>query len=305
MRICPAPLPATAASVTFVASGPIWSGWTRTPPGRSGIRAYVGLRPTTPHKLAGWRMEPPVSEPSMPGPFGRRRRRPNRRRAAGDEIRVPGISGRAHAAFGGGAHREFVHIGLSDDHGAGRLKAVDYGVVRRAVFLKIFRSPGPARQVQILSFTAISACRGRPADRPRRLHRSRRAAGRSGVSSRNACRGRVTLRERQCFLATCSLSAARLRPRLRSVTPNSLVSLIHGVLRTHPRSLIRNRAGRKGRQGRDGQTPGVQAMLQGPIWVDFCAACPINSNRCMCRRWAAIFRTHGTNFAKHADMTRA
>src|SRR4051794_39976898 len=30
-------------------------------------RPYVGLRPTTPQSAAGWRMEPPVSEPSAIG----------------------------------------------------------------------------------------------------------------------------------------------------------------------------------------------------------------------------------------------
>ena len=30
-------------------------------------RPYVGLRPTTPHSAAGWRIDPPVSEPSASG----------------------------------------------------------------------------------------------------------------------------------------------------------------------------------------------------------------------------------------------
>src|SRR5580698_6192657 len=56
----------SAASRTFPANGP-----TRSSDEANAInpyretRPYVGSTPTTPQKLAGWRMEPPVSDPSV------------------------------------------------------------------------------------------------------------------------------------------------------------------------------------------------------------------------------------------------
>src|SRR5262245_40966724 len=57
-----------AASSTFQAKGPIWSREEAkaTRPKRD-TRPYVGLSPTTPQQLAGWRMEPPVSDPRARG----------------------------------------------------------------------------------------------------------------------------------------------------------------------------------------------------------------------------------------------
>jgi hypothetical protein len=63
---CPAIAPSTsAASVTSLVSGPIWSSDDAyaTSPYRL-TRPYVGFSPTIPHRLAGWRTLPPVSEPS-------------------------------------------------------------------------------------------------------------------------------------------------------------------------------------------------------------------------------------------------
>src|SRR6476659_5565217 len=55
----------SAASATVWPKGPIWSREeaNATNPHRD-TRPYVGLSPTTPHSAAGWRMEPPVSDPS-------------------------------------------------------------------------------------------------------------------------------------------------------------------------------------------------------------------------------------------------
>src|SRR3982751_438459 len=55
-----------AASFTVCPNGPMWSSElaNATRPYRE-TRPYVGVTPTTPQKLAGWRMDPPVSEPSV------------------------------------------------------------------------------------------------------------------------------------------------------------------------------------------------------------------------------------------------
>src|SRR5688572_5510437 len=57
----------SAASATSRANGPIWSRLdaNATRPWRD-TRPYVGLNPTTPLRAAGWRIEPPVSDPSAP-----------------------------------------------------------------------------------------------------------------------------------------------------------------------------------------------------------------------------------------------
>src|SRR4051812_36185133 len=59
---------ASAASCTVVAKGPIWSSDEAKAmrPYRD-TRPYEGLKPTTPQSAAGWRIEPPVSEPSASG----------------------------------------------------------------------------------------------------------------------------------------------------------------------------------------------------------------------------------------------
>ena len=55
---------AAAASSTVCANGPTWSrdDAKAISPYRD-TRPYVGLNPTTPHRDAGWRMDPPVSVP--------------------------------------------------------------------------------------------------------------------------------------------------------------------------------------------------------------------------------------------------
>src|SRR3989304_3803003 len=64
-RSCPAITPSrAAASATVRAIGPPWSSDDAKAiiPYRD-TRPYVGLTPTTPHREAGWRIEPPVSVP--------------------------------------------------------------------------------------------------------------------------------------------------------------------------------------------------------------------------------------------------
>ncbi len=57
----------TALSETVFVKGPIWSNEDAkaTRPKRETL-PYVGFKPTTPQWDAGWRMDPPVSEPKAP-----------------------------------------------------------------------------------------------------------------------------------------------------------------------------------------------------------------------------------------------
>src|SRR5580765_6994950 len=59
---------ASAASDTFVPNTPTWS---RDDPNATNpwrlTRPYVGFTPTIPQNAAGWRTEPPVSDPSAMG----------------------------------------------------------------------------------------------------------------------------------------------------------------------------------------------------------------------------------------------
>src|SRR5205085_7910675 len=57
-----------AASATVADSGPIWSRLDANATNPYRLTApYVGFIPTTPHRAAGWRMEPPVSDPRASG----------------------------------------------------------------------------------------------------------------------------------------------------------------------------------------------------------------------------------------------
>ena len=54
----------SAASATLRARGPIWSSELANAISPYRLTApYVGFMPTSPHRAAGWRIEPPVSEP--------------------------------------------------------------------------------------------------------------------------------------------------------------------------------------------------------------------------------------------------
>ena len=77
-----------------------------------------------PQTAAGCRIEPPVSEPSASGA------RSAATAAAeppdeppGNPALIPGIECRpVGAVLGGRAHRELVHVGLTEKDGAGRLR---------------------------------------------------------------------------------------------------------------------------------------------------------------------------------------
>src|SRR5687768_16970186 len=58
----------SAASATEAANGPIWSRLlAKATRPYLDTRPYVGFTPTTPQSAAGWRIEPPVSDPSAKG----------------------------------------------------------------------------------------------------------------------------------------------------------------------------------------------------------------------------------------------
>src|SRR5215472_9164387 len=60
----------SAASATVVANGPIWSSeLANAMSPYLDTRPYVGFTPTTPHSAAGWRIDPPVSDPSASGAY--------------------------------------------------------------------------------------------------------------------------------------------------------------------------------------------------------------------------------------------
>src|SRR5215510_10201496 len=87
---------ASAASATVVAKGPIWSNDeanARRP--KRDTRPYVGLRPTMPQRAAGWRMEPPVSEPRARGTIRAATA------AADPPLDPPGVRSSAHGFFVG------------------------------------------------------------------------------------------------------------------------------------------------------------------------------------------------------------
>ena len=92
---------------------------TRSSPYRD-TAPYVGFTPTTPHSAAGWRIEPPVSEPSAERREpGRDRGRRSAARAAGHPRQVVRVARRAERrVLGRRAHRELVEVRLADDHRA-------------------------------------------------------------------------------------------------------------------------------------------------------------------------------------------
>src|SRR5579864_359607 len=83
-----------AASSTVRANGPTWSRLdaNASTPYRD-TRPYVGFTPTTPHKLAGWRIEPPVSVPIPRGA------NPAATAAALPPLEPPGTRARSHGLW--------------------------------------------------------------------------------------------------------------------------------------------------------------------------------------------------------------
>ena len=87
--------------------------------------------PTTPHSAAGWRIEPPVSEPSASGT------NPAATAAADPPEEPPGTRlgsqglrvGPKARVLGRGAHGELVEVGLADHDRPGRPQALDHGGV--------------------------------------------------------------------------------------------------------------------------------------------------------------------------------
>src|SRR5437588_12023331 len=80
-----------ATSRTVRASGQTWATNSLPPAaGYMGTRPKVGLRPTSPEKLAGMRIEPAPSEPSASGPS------PAATAAAPPPVDPPGVRVRSH-----------------------------------------------------------------------------------------------------------------------------------------------------------------------------------------------------------------
>ena len=101
--------------------------------------------PVMPQKLAGWRIEPPVSVPVAAGIMpGRHRCGGSARRSAGNPQRVPGVARHTVGrVFVRRAHREFVAVELAQRHRAGlRQAADDGGIERAAVALEHLRAGG-------------------------------------------------------------------------------------------------------------------------------------------------------------------
>ena len=83
--------------------------------------------PTTPHSDAGWRIDPPVSDPKASGanPAATAAADPPDE-PAGHAAGVERVAGRPERrVLGARSHRELVEIGLADDHGTGLLEPGD------------------------------------------------------------------------------------------------------------------------------------------------------------------------------------
>src|SRR6266446_300491 len=102
------------------------------------MRPYVGLRPTTPQKAAGWRTEPPVSVPSAAAASSA----PTA--AADHALAGPRVTRRPEGrVLGGRAHRELVHVCLAEhDRAGGAEPRHRGGVVGRHEPLEDLRSTG-------------------------------------------------------------------------------------------------------------------------------------------------------------------
>lgn len=96
-----------------------------------------------PQRPAGWRIEPPVSEPIATGAIRGDGGGAAARRTASDAVGVPRVSrGTEGGVFARTAHREFVHVGAADENGVGGAKLRDdRGVVGRD---ELFEHPGGA-----------------------------------------------------------------------------------------------------------------------------------------------------------------
>ena len=138
-RACGAASPAitasaSAQSATLLAIGPIESSVNDSGNAPSvGTRCLLGFQPTMPQSAAGMRVEPPVSVPiaisHMPSAD---RDRAARGRAARHARAVERIARRAVMRIGADAGEgEFAHVGLGDDHRAGRAQPLHHRRVGR------------------------------------------------------------------------------------------------------------------------------------------------------------------------------
>ena len=96
-------------------------------------RPLVGLKPVTPQKCAGRRIEPPVSEPSAAGTSRARDRRAGAgRRAAGDARGFHGLRDVAGVdVVPGRPEGELHHVERAEPERAGGFEPLDRGCGRR------------------------------------------------------------------------------------------------------------------------------------------------------------------------------
>ena len=150
--------------------------------------------PTTPHKPAGWRIEPPVSVPIASGAM------PAATHAAEPPLEPPGVRSRSHGlrvdlkrrVLGRAAHGELVHVRAADEHGVGRAELRDdRRVVRRRESSASIREAHvvSSPRSQRISFTAT----GSPASRPTACRLARRA---SISAARSSARSASTRKKR-------------------------------------------------------------------------------------------------------------
>ena len=202
--------------------------------------AVGGLQAGDAASAAGWRIEPPVSVAvaRRHQPRGHRRRRAARG-AARARAPDPRVAHRAEiAGLVGRAHRELVHVGLAEHHGAGALAAARPRWHRRARRSspsmrepQVVRSP----RVQKMSLCAIGTPVSGPPS-PAAQPRDRRARPRRA-------RPRALTRDEgiECalVLARCARGTAASARRSRSARARSAAPARSTVFRSaaHPASL--------------------------------------------------------------------
>ena len=181
--------------------------------------------PVMPQKLAGWRIEPPVSVPVAAGS----------RRAAtaaaeppeeppGTRDRVPGVAHRPEGrVLVARAHRELVAVELAERHRAGLGEPGDDGGVERAAVAGQHARAGGRRQVagdeDVLvgdrhADQRAGARRRRAARRPRAAWASARLGSTASAGARGA-RGAARRSSRCCVASTLDSSPRPQRPAER------------------------------------------------------------------------------------------
>ena len=161
------------------------------------------------------------------------------RRAARHALSIPGIA--AHTvktALVGGAHRELVHIGLAERHGAGGMQALDHGgVVGRGEIVEHARGATRAHTPRAKN---VFVCDGNPRERP-------------GPARRAALVG-----------------GPRLSPGARRIDGNEAVEIAIGRFDTRQRLFRERDTG--GRAGLQGRAQGGESLFEPRISHALCSS---------------------------------